>query len=41
MTLSRIQRFFKKVVPPLGAVAAFLAFLAPPATTQQGAADVD
>ena len=40
MTPSRIKRFFK-FVPPLGAAAAFLAFVAPPATTQQGAADVN
>jgi quinoprotein glucose dehydrogenase len=38
MTLSRIERFFK-VVPPLGAAAAFLVFVTPPAKTQQGAAD--
>src|SRR5580704_8414845 len=38
MTLSRTNRFLK-IAPMLGGVVAFLALLAPPAITQQGAAD--
>src|SRR5437016_13514566 len=38
MTVPRMKRFFR-VAQPLGAMAALLALVAPPATTQQGASN--